>query len=59
MNHILPPEFVVLFSQLHDRAPSYPWPEVRRIVEAELGAPLEQVSAPSLASLSPSFFLRI
>ena len=40
---VLPREYVEVLSQLQDRVPPRPFPEVRRRVQAELGAPLEEL----------------
>lgn len=39
----IPREYVDAFSILRDDAPSLPFPEVKAIVEAELGSPLDEV----------------
>jgi predicted unusual protein kinase regulating ubiquinone biosynthesis (AarF/ABC1/UbiB family) len=38
---VVPPEYVEVLSALQDRVPAQPYPVVRRIVESELGRPLE------------------
>ena len=40
---LLPPEFVEELAKLRQQAQPFPFDDVRRIVEAELGAPLDQV----------------
>ena len=40
---VLPPEYVEVLSKLQDRVPAQGFPVVRRTVERELGAPLDQV----------------
>ena len=42
---IFPSELVAEFKELRDRVPPAPFDEVRRIVESELGRPLEEVFA--------------
>lgn len=42
---VLPPEYVEVLSRLQDRVPAHGFPVVRRTVEHELGAPLEEVFA--------------
>ena len=43
MNHVLPPEYVALFSQLHDRAPTFPYADVAALFQAECGRPVGEV----------------
>jgi ubiquinone biosynthesis protein len=40
---ILAPDFIAALSELQDRVPGFPVSEVRRIIEEDLHAPLEQV----------------
>jgi aarF domain-containing kinase len=42
---ILMEEYVETLSLLHDAVPPRPWPEMRRVIERELGAPVEQLFA--------------
>ena len=53
---LLPPEYVRVLSKLQDRVPPRPFPEIRDVVEEELGASLESVfpvfSRESVASAS-------
>ncbi len=42
---ILMEEYVRTLSLLHDAVPPRPWPEMRRVIESELGAPVEQLYA--------------
>jgi predicted unusual protein kinase regulating ubiquinone biosynthesis (AarF/ABC1/UbiB family) len=46
---VAPPEYVEVLSRLQDKVPPRPFPVVRRILEDELGAPLDAV----FAELSP------
>jgi ubiquinone biosynthesis protein len=39
---LVPPEFVEEFKKLRDEVPPFPFPEVRRIVEEEVGGPIEE-----------------
>lgn len=41
--HLLPPALVQELAKLQDEAPTVPWPEIRARIEAELGAPVEEV----------------
>lgn len=45
MNHVLPEEYIRLFSNLYDKAPSIPFSEVRRVIREDFGRELEQVFA--------------
>jgi predicted unusual protein kinase regulating ubiquinone biosynthesis (AarF/ABC1/UbiB family) len=53
---VLPPEYCEVLSQLQDRVPPRPFPEIRAVVERELGMPLDQAfsdfSEKSVASAS-------
>lgn len=40
---LLPPDFIEEFSQLQDNVPPGPWEPIQALIEAELGAPLEQL----------------
>lgn len=40
---ILPPSFIAELSNLHDDVPPAPWESIHPIIEAELGAPMEEV----------------
>lgn len=40
---ILAPDFILALNELQDRVPGFPTSEVRRIIEEDLHAPLEQV----------------
>jgi aarF domain-containing kinase len=42
---ILIEEYVEVLSLLHDAVPPRPWPEMRKVIEGELGAPIEQLYA--------------
>lgn len=42
---ILMEEYVETLSLLHDSVPPRPWPEMRAVIESELGAPVEQLFA--------------
>lgn len=42
---ILMEEYVRTLSLLHDAVPPRPWPEMRRVIEGELGAPIERLYA--------------
>jgi aarF domain-containing kinase len=43
MNHILPPAYQQAFASLHDRAPSVPYEEVKRIVFEDFGVAPEEL----------------
>jgi ubiquinone biosynthesis protein len=40
---LVPPDLLVELAKLQDRVPPFPFEQVREIVEAELGAPLEEI----------------
>jgi len=42
---VLPREWVTVLSKLQDRVPARPWPVVRKLVEKELGAGIDEVFA--------------
>jgi len=40
---LVPPDFITELARLQDEVPSFPFNESRRIIEAELGKPLEEI----------------
>jgi ubiquinone biosynthesis protein len=42
---LVPPDFIAELAKLQDEVPSFPFNDARRIVEAELGKPLEKIFA--------------
>ncbi len=40
---LLPPPYIVELSRLHDKVPPDPWEKIQPCIEAELGAPIEQL----------------
>ena len=42
---ILMEEYVQVLSMLHDSVPPRPWPEMRRVIESEFGAPVDELYA--------------
>ena len=47
---VFPDEYIEVLSQLHDTVPPRPYDVIRRVIEGELGAPVEEV----FAQLSPT-----
>ncbi len=40
---LLPPDYVAELAKLQDNVPPVPWPEIREVIQAELGAPPEEI----------------
>jgi ubiquinone biosynthesis protein len=50
---LLPAEFITELSRLQDDAPQVPWPQIGDVLRTELGAGVDEVSAPSTVIPSP------
>ena len=52
MNHVLPPQYLRLFQNLHDRAPTVPFSDVERIFQEDFGKSPDQVRPVTTAALN-------